>query len=102
MIGGSLLGALCLAAAVAALACYAWLVIRRPRLIRLFTGLGLFLTGLALFQGPSILAQTEGDLNVRLAVVALIAAVAVQIAAALRTRPSWTGEERRAAVGPPA
>ncbi len=101
MIGGSLLGALCLAAAVAALVCYAWLVFSRPRLIRLFTGFGLFLTGLALFQGPSILVQTSGDTNVRMAIMALIAAVGVQIVAALRTRPAWSGEERRAAAEPP-
>jgi O-antigen ligase len=62
-------------------------------------GLGLFLTGLALFQGPSILSATVGDLNVRIAVVCLILAVVVQIGSLLRTRPSWTGTERRSETG---
>lgn len=94
MSGDAILGAACLIAAVAALAVYLWLVVRRAQLIRLMTGLGLFLTGLALFQGPTILAATPG-MNVRLALVALLLAVAAQIAALLRTRPAWSGVERR-------
>jgi uncharacterized membrane protein len=87
-------------AAVAALSVYLWMVVRRAQMIRLLTGLGLFLTGLALFQGPSILSATDGDLNVRIAVVCLILAVVVQIGSLLRTRPSWTGTERRSEAGP--
>ncbi len=95
MIVDHALGWLCLAAAMVAVGVYVWLVVSRARMIRLMTSLGLFLTGLALFQGPNILARTEGDLNVRLAIGALTVAVGVQIVAALRTRPSWTGVERR-------
>lgn len=96
MIIEQFLGWTCLAAAMAAIGVYVWLVVKRAQLIRLFTGMGVFLTGLALFQGPNVLALTDGDLNVRLALGALILAVGVQIAAALRTRPAWTGGERRA------
>lgn len=96
MIVEQVLGWVCLAAALAAVGVYVWLVVRRAQLIRLFTGLGLFLTGLALFQGPNILARTEGDVNVKLALAALVAAVGVQIAAALRTRATWSGVDRRA------
>ena len=63
-------------------------------------GSRLFLTGLALFQGPSILSATDGDLNVRIAVVALILAVVFQIGSLLRTRPSWTGADRRSEAAP--
>jgi intracellular septation protein A len=94
------LGTASLVAAVAALSVYLWIVVRRAQMIRLLTGLGLFLTGLALFQGPSILSATKGDLNVRIAVVCLILAVVVQIGSLLRTRPSWTGTERRSEAGP--
>jgi hypothetical protein len=94
-----ILGWSCLVAAVAAIGVYVWLVVARAQLIRLMTGLGLFLTGLALFQGPNILAKAEGETNVKLALAALIVAVAVQIVAALRTRPSWTGVERRSGTG---
>jgi len=93
------LGGACLVAAVAALAVYLWLVIRRAQIIRLMTGLGLFLTGLALFQGPAVLEAAPG-VNVRLALAALILAVAAQIAALLRTRPAWTGVERRNEAAP--
>ena len=99
MSGDAVLSAACLVAAVGAIGVYAWLVIARARLIRLMTGLGLFLTGLALFQGPHILSRTEGETNVRLALGALIVAVAVQIVALLRTRPVWGGVERRTAAG---
>lgn len=95
MTADTVLGGLCLAAAVAAVGVYVWLVVTRARMIRLLTSLGLFLTGLALFQGPNLLARTEGELSLRLAVVSLILAVGAQIAAALRTRPSWSGVERR-------
>lgn len=95
MIVDQALGWASLAAAMVAVGVYIWLVVSRARMIRLMTGLGLFLTGLALFQGPNILARAEGELNVRLAIGALILAVGVQIVAALRTRPSWTGLERR-------
>jgi hypothetical protein len=93
------LGWICLAAAVAALGVYLWIIVIRSKLIRLMTGLGLFLTGLALFQGPDILAATR-SLNVRLALGCLVLAVIVQIAALLRTRPSWSGAERRTRTTP--
>ena len=91
-----ILGWASLAAALVAVGIYVWLVASRARMIRLMTSFGLFLTGLALFQGPNILARTEGDLNVRLAIGVLIIAVVVQTIAALRTRPAWTGVDRRA------
>lgn len=91
-----ILGWACLAAALSAVGVYVWLVASRARMIRLMTCLGLFLTGLALFQGPNILARTEGELNVRLAIGVLILSVGVQIVAALRTRPRWSGVDRRA------
>ena len=91
-----ILGWACLAAALSSVGVYVFLIASRARMIRLMTCLGLFLTGLALFQGPNILAQTEGDLNVRLAIGVLIVAVAVQTVAALRTRPRWSGVDRRA------
>lgn len=97
MIFEQMLGWASLIAALAAIGVYVWLVARRAQVLRLLTSLGLFLTGLALFQGPNILAKTDGDMNVRLALAALIAATAVQIVAAVRTRPAWTGEDRRAA-----
>jgi hypothetical protein len=93
------LGWVCLAAAVAALGVYLWIVVIRSKLIRLMTGLGLFLTGLALFQAPEILAVTPA-LNVRLALGCLVLAVVVQIVALFRTRPSWSGAERRATPTP--
>lgn len=96
MIVDQILGWVCLAAAIGAVGVYLFLIISRVRMIRLMTCLGLFLTGLALFQGPNILAQTEGDVNVRLAIAVLLLAVSVQIVAALRTRPAWTGVDRRA------
>jgi hypothetical protein len=96
MIVEQMLGWSCLVAAVGAIGVYVWLVVRRAQMIRLLTSLGLFLTGLALFQGPNILARTDGDVNVRLAIAALVIAVAVQIVAALRTRPNWSGVDRRA------
>lgn len=96
MIVDQILGWACLAAALSAVAVYVFLIASRARMIRLMTCLGLFLTGLALFQAPNILSQTEGDLNVRLALGVLVLAVAVQSVAALRTRPAWTGVDRRA------
>jgi uncharacterized protein involved in exopolysaccharide biosynthesis len=90
---------ICLAAAVAALGVYLWIVAIRSKLIRLMTGLGFFLTGVALFQAPEILAATT-SLNVRLALGCLVLAVVAQIAALLRTRPSWSGAERRAPLTP--
>jgi hypothetical protein len=98
----AVLGPACLLAAVASVAVYLWLLVRRSAMIRLMTSLGLFLTGLALFQGPNILAQTPEDANVRLAMAALLLAVGVQLVAALRTRPAWSGVDRRAprAEGP--
>lgn len=95
MSADQVLGWVCLAAAVAALGVYFWLILTRVKMIRLMTNLGLFLTGLALFQGPNLLALTEGDLSVRLAVLCLLLAVTVQIVAAIRTRPSWSGIDRR-------
>ena len=99
MTGDTLLTWVALAAAVVALLTYGYVIVRRFRLIRLLTGLGLFLTGLALFQAPTILALTQGDVRVRLAIAALIAAVAAQVASSLRTRPEWTGHERRSDAG---
>ena len=96
MILDQILGWASLASALSAVGVYVYLVASRARIIRLMTCLGMFLTGLALFQGPNILAKTEGDLNVRLAIGMLILAVGVQIVAALRTRPAWTGVDRRA------
>ena len=96
----TVLGWMALAAAVAALVVYGLFIVRRFQMIRLLTGLGLFLTGLALFQAPNILSQAEGHLHVRLAVLALILAVIAQIASALRTRPEWSGVDRRHSAGP--
>jgi len=89
------IGWACLAGAVGAIGVYVWLIVRRVHAIRLATNLGLFFTGLALFQGPNILARTDGDVLVQMAVGALLVSVIIQMVAALRTRPVWSGEERR-------
>jgi glucose dehydrogenase len=89
-----LLGGASVLTAVSAIGIYFWLVFRRPRILRLFSSLGLFLTGLALFQGPALLAVAD-SVNVRLAVAVLILAVIAQVSAALKSRPVWTGEDRR-------
>ncbi|CAN5357886.1 hypothetical protein BH10PSE1_BH10PSE1_18970 [soil metagenome] len=96
-----LLGGAAVVAAIAAMATYVFLLIRRFQLIRLLTGLGLFLTGLALFQAPRILGLSTGDPQVRLAIGVLILAVVVQMVSSLRTRPEWNGAERRSAVAHP-
>ena len=90
------LGWLSLACAVGAIAVYFFLVFRRPRLIRLFNGLGLLLTGLALFQAPSILRDTAGAPNVTVAILLLNLAVIAQAYAGLRHRGGWDGVDRRA------
>jgi glucose dehydrogenase len=94
-----LLGGTSVLTAVSAIGIYFWLVFRRPRILRLFSSLGLFLTGLALFQGPALLAVADGSVNVRLAVAVLILAVIAQVSAALKSRPVWTGEDRRTEAG---
>ena len=95
------LGGAAVVAAIAALLTYGGLLVRRFQMIRLLTGLGLFLTGLALFQAPRMLTLSDGDPQVRLAIGALIVAVIAQIASSLRTRPEWNGAERRNAMARP-
>jgi hypothetical protein len=95
MTADQVLSWVCLIAAVASVGVYFWLIATRVRMIRLMTNMALFLTGLALFQGPNLLIRTEGELSIRLAVLSLILAVGVQIIAAFRTRPSWSGVDRR-------
>ena len=95
------LGGAAVVAAIAALLTYGWLLVRRFQMIRLLTGLGLFLTGLALFQAPKMLTLSDGDAQVRLAIGALILAVVAQMASSLRTRPEWNGAERRAGMAHP-
>ncbi|WGM48586.1 hypothetical protein KOAAANKH_03488 [Brevundimonas sp. NIBR10] len=97
----ALLSGAAVVAAIAALLTYGWLLVRRFQMIRLLTGLGLFLTGLALFQAPRMLTLSDGDALIRLAVTALIVAVVAQIASSLRTRPQWNGAERRTVVAHP-
>src|SRR5690606_4850047 len=77
-LASSALSWLSLACAVGALAVYAVMVSRQPRMVRLFNGLGLFLTGLALFQGPAILRETGPGTNVFLAILLLNLAVIAQ------------------------
>ena len=93
------LGWLSLICAVGALAVYAYMVSRQPRMIRLFNGLGLFLTGLALFEGPAILRETEFETNVFIAVLLLNLAVIAQAYAVLRNRTAWDGVDRRDTPG---
>ena len=93
------LGWLSLACALGAIATYVFMVTRGQGVVRLLNGLGLFLTGLALFQGPAILRAAEGDTNVFLAVLLLNLAVIAQAAAVVRHRPIWDGKERREASG---
>jgi len=90
---------LSLACAVGALAVYAYMVSRQPRVVRLFNGLGLFLTGLALFQGPAILRETGPGTNVFVAILLLNLAVIAQAYAVLRNRTAWDGVDRRQTPG---
>lgn len=98
-LASSALGWLSLLCAVGALAVYAYMVSRQPRMIRLFNGLGLFLTGLALFQGPAILRETGPGTNVFIAILLLNLAVITQAYAVLRNRTAWDGVDRRNAPG---
>jgi hypothetical protein len=98
-LASSALSWLSLACAVGALAVYAVMVSRQPRMVRLFNGLGLFLTGLALFQGPAILRETGPGTNVFLAILLLNLAVIAQAYAVLRNRTAWDGVDRRNTPG---
>jgi hypothetical protein len=98
----TLLGWASTIAAVAAIAVYFYVVLRRPRLIRFLNGLGLFLTGLALFQGATIIrlgVDAGQSANIAAAVTLLILAVAFQAWAALRNRTAWDGVDRRGGAG---
>ena len=98
-LAGTALSWLSLACAVGALGVYAYMVARGPRVIRLFNGMGLFLTGLALFQGPAILRETGPGTNVFIAILLLNLAVIAQAYAVLRNRTAWDGIDRRNTPG---
>ena len=98
-VASTALGWLSLACALGAMAIYVYMVARGPRLIRLFNGLGLFLTGLALFQGPAILRETGPGANVFMAILFLNLAVIAQAYAVLRNRTAWDGVDRRQTPG---
>jgi hypothetical protein len=74
---------------------------RRPNLVRLLNGSGLFFTGLALIQAALWFRDTPPSVawfNRDAAIAVLSLAVAMQSLAVLRNRRAWDGEERR---GPP-
>ena len=82
-----------------ALIVYFAVLLRRPRWVRLLNGSGLFFSGVALTQAPTILNRAGfanvGDATALLTAL-MLAAVIAQAAAALRNRAAWDGVDRRA------
>jgi hypothetical protein len=90
-----LLGYVCGIGGLVGVGAYIWVVLRRRRWLN---SAGLLLTALALMQ-LSLLIQKNlglvGLIQAGLAVALLLAAVIVQLIAAVRGRSAWDGEERR-------
>jgi hypothetical protein len=90
-----LLGYACGLGALAGIGAYAWVVLRRKRWLN---SAGLLLTSLGLAQLSLLIRQNadlSGLMQAAMAVALLIAAVAVQLIAAIRARTPWDGVDRR-------
>ena len=82
-----------------ALIVYFAIILRRPQWIRLLNGSGLFFSGVALTQAPTILNRADlGGIGYAAALITVLVLVSVvaQAAAALRNRQAWDGVDRRA------
>lgn len=90
-----LLGYACGLGGVAGIAAYIWVVLKRRRWLN---SAGLLLTALGLMQFSLLIHQNlgmAGLIQAAMAVALLLAAVVVQIIAAVRARTPWDGTERR-------
>ena len=94
-----LLGYLCGVGGLVGVGAYIWVVLRRKRWLN---SAGLLLTALALMQ-LSLLIQKNlglaGLIQAGMAVALLLAAVIVQLVAAVGARPPRAGAERRGGAG---
>ena len=94
-----ILFALSVALSAAGIVVYFVVLLRRPSVVRLLNGSGLFFSAVALAQVALVIHRAPlGPVytNLAWAVILLSAAVLVQAAAALRNRKAWDGVERRA------
>lgn len=90
-----LLGYLCGIGGLVGVGAYIWVVLKRRRWLN---SAGLLLTALALMQLSLMIHQNlglAGLIQAGLAVVLLLAAVIVQLIAAVRGRTPWDGTDRR-------
>jgi hypothetical protein len=85
--------------ALAAVAVYVLVWVRRPNVIRLLNNSGLFFTGMGLVFIPLFMDRDSGgtsaDRYATFSVVFLLLALAAQVLAALRERRAWDGLDRR-------
>jgi uncharacterized membrane protein HdeD (DUF308 family) len=89
------LGYVCGLGGLAGIAAYIWVVLRRRRWLN---SAGLLLTALGLMQLSLLIHQNlglSGLIQAAMAVALLLAAVVVQIIAAVRARTPWDGVDRR-------
>lgn len=97
-LSGVLFG-LSVALSAAGVIVYFVVLLRRPNVVRLLNGSGLFFTSVALAETALVIRTAKlGPVynNAAWVVILLCAAVLVQAAAALRDRRAWDGSERRA------
>lgn len=90
-----LLGYVCGIGGLVGVGAYIWVVLKRRRWLN---SAGLLLTALGLMQLSLMIHQNlglTGLIQAGLAVALLLAAVIVQLIAAIRGRTPWDGEERR-------
>lgn len=90
-----LLGYVCGIGGLVGVGAYIWVVLKRKRWLN---SAGLLLTSLGLMQLSLMIHQNlglAGLIQAGLAVVLLLAAVIVQLVAAIRGRTPWDGAERR-------
>lgn len=90
-----LLGYACGLGAVAGIGAYIWVVLKRKRWLN---SAGLLLTSLGLAQLSLLIHQNldlSGLIQGGMAVVLFLAAIVIQIVAAVRARTPWDGTERR-------
>ena len=93
---------LCWAGAALALVAYFAALATRPSAVRMLNGSGLFLTGMGLLaaSGEVGAVALPGRASASWMVLFLLAAAAVQAAAALRNRRAWDGADRRGGLSP--
>ena len=94
-LAAQLLGYFCGIGGLVGVGAYIWVVLKRRRWLN---SAGLLLTALGLMQLSLMIHQNlglAGLIQAGLAVALLLAAVVVQLIAAVRARTPWDGEERR-------